>query len=69
MYSRAKSAFLFAILVGSSSVSVTGSAQAFTCADVRSLNREQRAYYINAYNISPAQQRRIRLACHGARSR
>jgi hypothetical protein len=66
MYSRAKAAFLLAILVGSSS---TGSAQAFTCADVRALSHNQQIYYIKAYNISPAEQRRIRLACYGARSR
>ena len=69
MYSRAKAAFLLAILVGSSAVGRTGPAQAFTCADVRALSREQQAYYIKAYNIDPAQQRRIRLACYGARSR
>jgi hypothetical protein len=69
MYSRAKAALLLAILVGSNAVGSTGSAQAFTCADVRALSHEQRAYYIKAYNISPTEQRRIRLACYGARSR
>lgn len=69
MYSRAKAALLLAILVGSSFVGITGSAQAFTCADVRALSRDQQAYYIKAYNISPAQQHRIRLACYGARFR
>jgi hypothetical protein len=69
MYDRAKAAFLLAILVGSSAVCTTGPAQAFTCADVRALSREQQAYYIRAYNITPAQQRRIRLACYGAMSR
>ena len=69
MYSRAKAAVLLAILVGPSAVGSTKSAQAFTCADVRALSYEQQAYYIKAYNISPAEQRRIRLACYGARSR
>ncbi len=69
MYSRAKAAFFLAILVGSRLVGSSGSAQAFTCADVRALSREQQAYYIKAYNISPARQHRIRLACYGARSR
>jgi hypothetical protein len=69
MYSRAKAAVLLATLVGSTSVGSTGSAQAFTCADVRALNHEQQAYYIKAYNIGPAEQRRIRRACYGARSR
>jgi hypothetical protein len=69
MCSRAKAASLLAILVGSSAVGSTGPVQAFTCVDVRALSREQQAYYIKAYNIDPAQQRRIRLACYGARSR
>ena len=69
MYSRAKAAVFLAILVGSSFVGSTGSAQAFTCADVRALSREQQAYYIKAYNIDAAQQRRIRFACYGPRSR
>ena len=68
MHSRAKAAFLLAICVGLSSVYDSRPAQAFTCADVRALSREQQAYYIKAYNITPAQQRRIRLACHGAGS-
>jgi hypothetical protein len=58
-----------ALLVGSSGVYSAGPAQAFTCADVRALSREQQAYYVRAYNITPAQQHRIRLACYGARSR
>ena len=69
MYSRTKAAILLAILVGSSSVGSIGSAQAFTCADVRALSHEQQVYYIKAYNISPAEQRRIRLGCYGTRSR
>ena len=69
MYSGAKAAFLLAMLVGSSSVCNTGPAQAFTCADVRALSHEQQAYYIKAYNITPAEQRHIRLACYGVRSR
>jgi hypothetical protein len=69
MYSRAKAAVLLASLVASSFVGSTGSAQAFSCADVRALSHEQQAYYIKAYNISPAEQRRIRLACYGTRSR
>jgi hypothetical protein len=43
------------------------SAQAFTCADVRALSSEQRAYYIKVYNISSAQQERIRRECYGAK--
>jgi hypothetical protein len=39
------------------------SAQAFTCADVRALSMEQRAYYIKVYNITSAQQERIRREC------
>jgi hypothetical protein len=69
MYSRAKAAFLFTVLVGSSCVYSAAPARAFTCADVRALSHEQQAYYIRAYNITPSQQRRIRLACYGARSR
>jgi hypothetical protein len=69
MCSRAKAAFLLAILVGASAVCSSGPAQAFTCADVRALSHEQQVYYIRAYNITPSQQRRIRLACYGARSR
>jgi hypothetical protein len=69
MCSRAKAAVLLAILVGSSAVGGTESVQAFTCADVRALSREQQAYYIKAYNIDAAQQRRIRHACYGPRSR
>ena len=68
MYGRAKAAFLLALLVGSSSVFGITPARAFTCADVRALSHAQQAYYIRAYNITPAQQRRIRLACYGARS-
>jgi hypothetical protein len=40
-------------------------ARAFTCEDVRALSRAQQAYYIKAYNITPAQQERIRHACYG----
>jgi hypothetical protein len=40
-------------------------ARAFTCEDVRALSRAQQAYYIRAYNITPAQQERIRRACYG----
>lgn len=69
MYSRAKALFLLAILLGSSSVCGSGPAQAFTCADVRALSQEQQAYYVRAYNITPAEQRRIRLTCYGGRSR
>jgi hypothetical protein len=39
------------------------SAQAYTCADVRALSQEQRAYYIKVFNITPSQQERIRRAC------
>jgi hypothetical protein len=47
-------------------------ARAFTCEDVRALSRAQQAYYIRAYNITPAQQERIRRTCkmpwgHGLR--
>jgi hypothetical protein len=45
------------------------SAQAYTCEDVRSLSHEQRAYYIRVYNITTAQQERIRRACFGSRVR
>ena len=44
------------------------SAQAFTCEDVRALSAEQRAYYIRVYNITPAQQDRIRQACYGSKA-
>jgi hypothetical protein len=43
------------------------SAQAFTCADVRALSMEQRAYYIKVYNITSTQQERIRRECYGAK--
>ena len=43
------------------------SAQAYTCADVRALTAEQRAYYIKVFNITPVQQERIRLACSGSK--
>jgi hypothetical protein len=39
------------------------SSQAYTCDDVRSLSSEQKAYYIRVFNITPAQQQRIRHAC------
>jgi len=45
------------------------SAQAYTCADVRALSSEQQAYYIKVFNITPAQQERIRQACLGGRTR
>ena len=45
------------------------SAQAYTCEDVRSLSHEQRAYYIRVYNITLAQQERIRRACFGSKIR
>jgi hypothetical protein len=45
------------------------SAQAYTCVDVRGLSREQQAYYIKVFNITPAQQERIRHACYGPRAR
>ena len=44
------------------------SAQAFTCADVRALSAEQRAYYIKVFNITPEQQEQIREACSGGKS-
>jgi hypothetical protein len=42
-----------------------GSAQAYTCEDVRALSPDQQAYYIKVFNITPAQQQRIRQACYG----
>lgn len=45
------------------------SAQAFTCADVRALSADQRAYYIKVLNITPAQQESIRQACYGSKAR
>jgi hypothetical protein len=45
------------------------SAEAYTCADVRSLSLEQQAYYIRAFDITPAQQERIRHACYGQNTR
>jgi hypothetical protein len=45
------------------------SAKAYTCADVRALTSEQQAYYIKVFNITPAQQERIRTACYGAKAR
>ena len=44
------------------------SAQAYTCADVRALTSEQQAYYIRVFNITPAQQERIRHACYGTKT-
>ena len=44
------------------------SAHAFTCDDVRALNTEQKAFYIKVYNITPAQQDRIRHICYGLRA-
>jgi hypothetical protein len=40
------------------------SANAYTCADVRSLSAAQQAYYIKVYSITPAQQELIRHACY-----
>ena len=45
------------------------SAEAYTCADVRSLSLEQQAYYVRAFDITPAQQERIRHACYGPNTR
>jgi len=45
-----------------------GSAQAYTCEDVRALSQEQQAYYIKVFNITPAQQERIRHACYGQKT-
>lgn len=45
------------------------SAQAYTCADVRALSREQQMNYIRIFNITAAQQERIRSACYGPRTR
>jgi hypothetical protein len=45
------------------------SAQAYTCEDVRSLSAEQKAYYIRVFNITSAQQERIRQACYEPRLR
>ena len=50
------------ILVG------VGSAEAYTCADVRALSAEQQAYYIKVFHISQAQQDRIRQACYGSKT-
>jgi hypothetical protein len=52
--------WLWAVLLTSTGIV---SAQAFTCADVRALSLEQRAYYIKIYNITSAQQDRIRREC------
>ena len=46
-----------------------GSAQAFTCADVRALSTEQQAYYVKLFNITAVQQARIRAACYGRKPR
>ena len=45
------------------------SSQAYTCDDVRSLSSEQKAYYIRVFNITSAQQERIRHACSEPRLR
>jgi hypothetical protein len=45
------------------------SAEAYTCADVRSLSLEQQAYYVRALDITPAEQERIRHACYGPNTR
>jgi hypothetical protein len=57
------------ILVAVSTLTVMASmgfapAQAYTCQDVRALSAQQRAYYIRVFNITPAQQERIRHACY-----
>jgi len=57
------------MLVALLSCSGIFSAQAYTCADVRALTPEQQAYYIKVFNITPAQQERIRHACYGTKSR
>jgi hypothetical protein len=44
-------------------------AHAFTCADVLALTSEQQAYYVKAYNITPAQQGRIRHVCYASGQR
>ena len=46
-----------------------GSAQAYTCADVRALTPEQQAYYIKVYDISQELQDRIRQACYGTKAK
>lgn len=53
--------FWAVVLVGSG----LAPAQAYTCADVRALTAEQQAYYVKVFNITPAQQNRIRRACYG----
>ena len=45
------------------------SAQAYTCNDVRTLSSEQKAYYIRVFNITLAQQERIRHACYDSTTR
>ena len=45
------------------------SSQAYTCDDVRALSSEQKAYYIRVFNITSAQQERIRHACYEPRVR
>ena len=52
--------FLAALLTSSGLVS----AHAYTCDDVRSLSSEQKAYYVRVFNITSAQQERIRRACY-----
>jgi hypothetical protein len=52
--------WIYAALLTSSGIM---SAQAYTCADVRALSQEQRAYYIKVFNITSSQQERIRRAC------
>jgi hypothetical protein len=44
------------------------SAQAYTCDDVRALSAEQKAHYIKIFNITAAQQDRIRQSCYASRS-
>jgi hypothetical protein len=51
------------IYVAVATATFAGPAQSFTCKDVRALSQDQRAYYIRVYNITPAQQDRIRREC------
>jgi len=53
-----------ATLTVMASMGFSPAAQAYTCQDVRALSAQQRAYYIRVFNITPAQQERIRHACY-----
>jgi hypothetical protein len=55
--------WIYAVVVATASF--VGPAQSFTCKDV-ALSQDQRAYYIRVYNITPAQQDRIRRECSKA---